>query len=601
MSILASEDKAEAAAGIIRDTITSYMVLGVISKRDIFLRNIKQTQGLQDIRILRGDPVIRQFGPPREMERANKDIEISVLRTGQKKVLLNETMDSVEYTLIIPYKANRIGKINCLRCHNVKENDVLGAVSITMDLTDERTLWFRTLIFMSFASLVFFIGILIMIVFFFKPYTDMFSSLKNAFKSMEEGDFTKKVYVQFQDEAGAVAYGLNQTMNRLSYTLSGIRVKVAHLIGHPVFSTGNALRDTSDMVDELVRIYNFKRTIEKDMSVNEVYGRIAQIIQDMGLQYYTIYEANQESKKFVPVSLSSRVKKNGNKTDVIDPDQDENPIQWCKPVISDNVQECRARRTGSDVNSEGFPNVCPNFIEPGKGEEKYLHYCIPFYIAGQVHGVIQIVHTANQAPYVSSRIHVIKSYLQEAAPVIEARTYMELLKDQTIKDQLTGLYNRRFLDEYVASVVSRARRSDKTVGILMLDLDHFKQVNDDYGHKIGDKILKGVSRIITGAVRSADMVIRYGGEEILVILMDASVGNALEVAEKIRSKVENTTIVTPPHRLLRTISIGVSEFPTDSENFNECLQYADIALYQAKENGRNQVVRYKTKDFIPLN
>lgn len=589
MSIKASQDKAGSAAGLIRDTITSYMVLGVINKRDLFLKNIKQTQGIKEIKILRGDPVIGQFGPPREMEKATTPMEKAVLRTGHVEENLNETLDEVEYTLIIPYRASREGKINCMQCHNVEENEVLGAVSITMDLTEERSIWFRTLTVMSLVSLLFFIGILYMIVVFFKPYTDFFSSLRNSFKAMEEGDLTQFVHIDLNDEAGSVADSFNLTMNRLSRTLSGIRVKVALLIGHPVYTTGNALRDTAEMVDELVKIYNFKRTIEQDNNILEIYTRIERILKEMGINYYSIYDVDQEKKSLHPVKTAGL---NGS-------DATQKNLSWCNPVVTDNHLECRARRTGADVTSDGFPEICPNFVSDSKSGIHLSHYCIPFYIGGQVGGIIQIVHTDEERQKIKSELHFLKSYLQEAAPVIEAKTYMELLKEQSLKDQLTGLYNRRFLDEYVQNMVNRAKGADQTVGILMIDLDFFKKVNDEYGHNIGDKVIKGVSRLISGVLRGTDIIVRYGGEEILAILIDIKEAYSEEIAEKIRSRVENTTIVASPHRIQKTVSIGVAEFPIDGETFNQCLKYADMALYRAKEEGRNRTVRYNP-DIAPL-
>ena len=130
---------------------------------------------------------------------------------------------------------------------------------------------------------------------------------------------------------------------------------------------------------------------------------------------------------------------------------------------------------------------------------------------------------------------------------------------------------------------------------MMLDIDHFKQVNDTYGHEAGDIVLKEIARILQTSVRSSDLVIRYGGEEFMLILMDAKGENGEWVAEKIRTNIESQRIALPAGKLQRTVSIGVADFPADSDDFWQCVKYADTALYSAKGAGRNRVERYFTE------
>lgn len=126
----------------------------------------------------------------------------------------------------------------------------------------------------------------------------------------------------------------------------------------------------------------------------------------------------------------------------------------------------------------------------------------------------------------------------------------------------------------------------------MCDLDYFKQVNDVYGHNIGDAVLKETALVIKKNVRDSDLVIRFGGEEFLVLLIDINEGDAVQVAEKIRTNVQETKIKVPDGTLKKTISLGVSEFPVDTESFWQSIKYADVALYKAKETGRNKYIRF---------
>jgi diguanylate cyclase (GGDEF)-like protein len=129
----------------------------------------------------------------------------------------------------------------------------------------------------------------------------------------------------------------------------------------------------------------------------------------------------------------------------------------------------------------------------------------------------------------------------------------------------------------------------------MLDMDHFKAVNDEYGHDIGDKVLKELGSILEESVRESDLVIRYGGEEFIVLLVGVKdAESALKIANNIGKKVrENEIDVYAGAKLKKTISIGLSMFPQDGKNFDSVLKNADIALYEAKSSGRDKVVRFK--------
>ena len=188
---------------------------------------------------------------------------------------------------------------------------------------------------------------------------------------------------------------------------------------------------------------------------------------------------------------------------------------------------------------------------------------------------------------------LINVYLREAAPVLETKRLMDSLRDATLRDPMTGLNNRRFLEEYVEVLVAGIQRKRSQVAILMLDLDYFKMVNDTYGHDAGDAVLKSLASVLRQSVRSSDLVIRYGGEEFLIILIDSGGAAAETVAENIRAAVQALKVQIAGTVLQKTISIGIADFPTDSDTFWQAVKFADVALYQAKERGRNRVVRFQ--------
>jgi diguanylate cyclase (GGDEF)-like protein len=220
------------------------------------------------------------------------------------------------------------------------------------------------------------------------------------------------------------------------------------------------------------------------------------------------------------------------------------------------------------------------------------HICMPIIQSGSAGCVVQVVVAPEEAALARLMMPFVAVYLREAGPVLEAKRLMEHLRENALRDAMTGLYNRRFLEEYVSALVGTSQRRKSAFSVLMLDLDFFKQVNDTHGHEAGDKVIKTLADILQRNVRSSDMAVRYGGEEFLLVLVDTGAEAALKVAEKIRAEVEATKVPLPGGILQKTISIGVSEYPNDSDTFWQVVKFADVALYQAKANGRNRVLRF---------
>jgi diguanylate cyclase (GGDEF)-like protein/PAS domain S-box-containing protein len=166
----------------------------------------------------------------------------------------------------------------------------------------------------------------------------------------------------------------------------------------------------------------------------------------------------------------------------------------------------------------------------------------------------------------------------------------ETLRMEAIRDPLTGLYNRRYMEESLEQEAQRAKRRNTSVGIIMLDIDHFKRFNDTYGHKIGDIVLHELGVVLQKNTRREDIACRYGGEEFLLILPEVSLDVAGQRAEELRLRVENLQIRYQDKTFHITISLGVAVLSGHGFNVKDAVSAADVALYQAKERGRNQVV-----------
>lgn len=178
---------------------------------------------------------------------------------------------------------------------------------------------------------------------------------------------------------------------------------------------------------------------------------------------------------------------------------------------------------------------------------------------------------------------------QLSLQVAEVERLQEKLRDQALRDPLTGLFNRRYLSETLEREIARAWRENSHLSILVSDIDHFKIINDTYGHQVGDRFLVEVACLITRMIRGSDIVCRYGGEEFLLILPGTTTAAARLRAEEIRQKCAEIIIQHEGKDLSVTISLGVATYPDHGEEGEEIMIKADKALYKSKSTGRNRV------------
>ena len=178
----------------------------------------------------------------------------------------------------------------------------------------------------------------------------------------------------------------------------------------------------------------------------------------------------------------------------------------------------------------------------------------------------------------------------------ELKIYINLLtkeaeyyKNRAYIDALTGVFNRNFLEEKGDEIFTKFKLQKIPVGVIMLDIDNFKRINDTYGHDVGDLVLKSLAETIKGILRKNDYIIRYGGEEFLILLPNATIDQAIKVAEKIRKEIENKKIKIGDKEIKFTVSLGVSEIYTSDRSLQNAIKRADEKLYKAKKKGKNRV------------
>jgi len=221
---------------------------------------------------------------------------------------------------------------------------------------------------------------------------------------------------------------------------------------------------------------------------------------------------------------------------------------------------------------------------------KNTYLCIPILAQGETLGIVHF-QASDQAPELdASEISFKTTFAGQVGLSIANIRLREALRTQSVRDALTGLYNRRYLEEVLEREIRRAGRASQSLGILMLDLDHFKRFNDTYGHDAGDAVLREAAAFLLKNVRAEDFVCRFGGEEFVVILPTADAEGARTRAERLRSKMRELTIMHQGKSLgMVTFSVGVAAFPEHGMSPKELMAAADAALYEAKRSGRDRV------------
>jgi len=264
------------------------------------------------------------------------------------------------------------------------------------------------------------------------------------------------------------------------------------------------------------------------------------------------------------------------------------------PVIG--KEDCWALRQGQlhSVETTGGGLVCQHLARAPDGP----YYCAPITAQGEVLGMLHVRFREDetQPPALKESrpetrklwVLAVSEHLSLALANLKLR---ETLRMQAVRDSLTGLYNRRHMEHALEREVLRAARNRRTVGLIMLDLDHFKRVNDSHGHEVGDLLLRSVGEFLQANVRAEDIACRYGGEEFVVMLPEATLAMTRSRAEQLWKGIQGLT-VNVRGALLRplTTSVGVAAFPEHGRSLAELMRAADTALYAAKGQGRDRVV-----------
>jgi len=272
--------------------------------------------------------------------------------------------------------------------------------------------------------------------------------------------------------------------------------------------------------------------------------------------------------------------------------------------VNNSEIRCRSFRPGEGIAGRVFLTARPIVVNNIQADDLFVCSetsfarsiaCIPMVVYNEPIGVINLTNKRQAEGFTEEDVNMLKAVADQAAVAVNKAQ----LWDMAVTDSLTGLYVRRYYMMKLQEELHRAERYSKVLSVIMADLDHFKSVNDTYGHSAGDRVLQAIGHYLRKNIRDVDVLARYGGEEFVFLLPDADKEAAVCLSERLRRGLEDLRVDDLP---AVTISLGVASYPGDSERLEDLVQQADAALYAAKQAGRNRTVRYasQTQTLRPL-
>jgi len=522
-------DKANSIAESVRDGLTAHMILDSMDKRELFLENMIKHQKVRSLRVIRSKKIIQEFGDGTLDPYKYDDIEKNVLNSAQTitKIVTHNRDEFLRIT--IPYIATKYSNPNCLTCHvNVKEGEVLGAISLELDISEIKETTYDAIVKIIIISIAFLILAFFIAGYYIRPYIKLFDDLEEGISKAYKGDFSHHVTTNLSNEAGKVAQRLN----------------------------------------DLSEIFRFKKTIELDSDKEKIYSRIQHILEkNFDIKQFVIFENN----------ILQKVRKVALKSEALN-FMDESDIE-------NSDITCRSFQTNLQVCSTDFYKICDLCYKKGKES-----ICLPFTISDEFSLTLLIyVNDEVELKRVRELVPIISNYFELTEPVLQTKFLMKKLHEKALIDPMTTLYNRRFLENYLDNELT----GSETFSIMMIDIDYFKQVNDTYGHDVGDDVIVKLAEVLKNHIKGSDLAIRYGGEEFLLITFNTSIEVATKIANAIRVDFSKQIFKSATESFSKTLSIGISNFPNSNATVWQSIKFADIALYNAKERGRDRVIIYK--------
>lgn len=369
-----------------------------------------------------------------------------------------------------------------------------------------------------------------------------------AAQAVSEGRFDQRIPVRSRDEVGRLAVAFNDMTDRLASTIGELKSS-RDMLQRAVRRVGETLRSTHEMPQLLESLLNTGAdAVGADSAILWMFTR-------------TRGELYPAMARGAVLSQLGHVK------------------------VGEGVVGVVAERGTNVVLSARDGGPIPSRNEPRSS----TLIAVPLYSHQRIMGVLVTYKEAAERPFHAEDVETLAFLAEQGGVAVENVLLHEEAQRLSLTDGLTGIYNRRYLQMHSRQVLAAAVRFNRPFSILMMDLDHFKQVNDTYGHNRGDAILIEFSKRVSAALREVDTFARYGGEEFVCLLSETAVDGAMTTAEKILEAVRSAPFGEPRDPpVTLTVSIGIASYPVHGETFRSLIESADRALYGAKKEGRDR-------------
>lgn len=543
---------------------------GANSHTYAIIDSIKKQVAIQDLWISRSDAFSSAIGKPNSTLRDQIERNVYITRSP------SESMSRIDGTNDHQARISKpiIADSKCVVCHpGINSGEVIGAVNASILLTDNiMDIIYENsdfAIFLGGASLV----MMILLMFSVKSISTIADSIKSSIQGAINGDFTQRVKSRMIG-TDDLARLINKLLDTLDKNIAAIDTKIATIfIYNRQLYSKNPISRLSEVINEIVALYSFKNKIDAYKKTNDIYREIQVIIQKY-IKYKSLIFAELLEGEIVS---GYKVENNASMKVMAG---EINSIEKRLENINRNVLYSDEKGSVFISTSIGGLNVIDlQFIISNK---LTIYYSI----------ALESKKELNEKEKSITRIY---NYMREARHIINNKMLMREIEESSYTDPLTKAFNRFFLDKHGASLKEKLDRHIN-FGVLMLDIDHFKKINDTYGHAVGDAGIVLLVETIRKVIRPIDKLIRYGGEEFVVIIDSADLEEAKRVGEKIRTAFAMAKKCSRGElNFQKSVSIGVSSMPEFSRDIWACINQADLALYEAKEGGRNRVIPYSNE------
>ncbi len=477
-----------------------------------------------------------------------------------------------------------LGGIACAGCHVGETTMKVGVLQLTLDepsLRQEMTGVFQdafgaVLAFALAIGMATWLSLRLVL-------TRPLKRLTDVMQRAEEGDFLARVDVSSNDEIGRLAHAFNRMLAKIT-SMKADEIDTAREMeaAQEQLRLKKALEETNrtltTRVRELTTLYDVARSLNSTLALSELLSRITALVPErLEIPQFSIMLLNADGKLEVKSAHPRGLGTEG---------------------VTFAVGEGACGRAAQSMRAVYIPDLQADtaiYVTRAGGGPKGRGslLSVPMVHGGALLGVINFERPERDG-FMQEEIEFLSAVADQAAMAVKNAQLHEKTVELSLTDPLTGVPNRRHLMSRLEMEIARANRFGTQLSLLMIDIDHFKKLNDSAGHRAGDSVLRAVCELMRQMVRRVDTLARYGGEEFVVALPQVTKNEAVEVAEKLRRAVEEAPIehreVQPTGRV--TISVGVANLPVDAIDLERLVDCADSALYASKRGGRNRVTGY---------